>query len=96
LFNEREGDESDEAALIRGIREEAGIEVTIGRYLFSDITPTNKRELKWYECFAQTYNVIPGSDLEDIKWVPKGNVPEECGSRVTALWSDEIRNYFRP
>lgn len=36
-----EGEESDESALIRGIKEEAGIEIIVGKFLASHKTPTN-------------------------------------------------------
>ena len=87
-----EAGETDEQALVRGIREEAGIDITVGKYLAPYITPTGKKA-KWYECFAKTDNIIPGSDLEDAKFVPKEQVLKIVSKRVP-LWPKEIIEYF--
>jgi len=84
--------ETDEQALIRGIREEAGIDITVGKYLVHYTTPTGK-EAKWYECFAKTDNIIPGSDLEAAKFVLKEQVLKIVSKRVP-LWPKEIIEYF--
>jgi ADP-ribose pyrophosphatase YjhB (NUDIX family) len=49
-----EGDETDEQALKRCGGEEIGLEITVGRYLGSHVTPTSHRAVKFYECFAYT------------------------------------------
>jgi NADH pyrophosphatase NudC (nudix superfamily) len=85
--------ESDEDALIRGIMEEAGIKVKVGKFIGSHLSPTNKNVF-WYECFADSDDVCAGSDLEDAKWVPKEKVMEICGERVQSFWSEEVVNYF--
>ena len=90
-----ENSESDEEALKRGMREEAGLDIRVGRYLGKHITPTSQKEALWYECFADTSQVTCGSDLEDIKWIPCNEVLSHFSSRVTDLWSAEIKNYFR-
>ena len=41
-----EDGESDQEALIRGMREEAGLEIEVGKYLGSHATPTSQREAK--------------------------------------------------
>ena len=89
-----EDNESDEEALIRGIKEEAGLEISVGEYLGNHITSTGK-EAKWYECFAESDKLIVGSDLEDAKFVPRDEVLIYCGKRAKDLWSEEIQNYFR-
>lgn len=87
--------ESDETALIRGVKEEAGIEIKIGKYIGSHITPTSKKEARWYECFAETDKILVGSDLEAACWVEKSEVLEKCSSRATSLWPKEIIEYFK-
>lgn len=89
-----EDGESDCDALIRGIEEEAGLKITVGKYLASHITPTSRIEAKWYECFASTNAVSPGSDLEDIKWVAGDQVLNHCSQKDTQLWPEEIKKYF--
>lgn len=89
-----ERDETDEQALIRGIKEEAGIEIRVGKYLASHTTPTSKRESKWYECFAETDRIIIGSDLEDAKFVARKEVLKICGEKSYSLWPGEIVKYF--
>ncbi|MFA5856492.1 MAG: NUDIX domain-containing protein [Candidatus Pacearchaeota archaeon] len=90
-----ENDESDQEALIRGIKEEAGLVIIVGRYLGSNINPINQKEVKWYECFSTTDKVIAGSDLEDVKWIPRNKVIEYCSYRVIELFPKEIQDYFR-
>jgi 8-oxo-dGTP diphosphatase len=87
--------ESDQEALIRGMREESGLEISVGRYLGKHTTPTSQKEAIWYECFATTDQVTIGSDLEDINWVPRAEVLEYCSPRAVELWPKEIQDYFR-
>jgi 8-oxo-dGTP pyrophosphatase MutT (NUDIX family) len=90
-----EDDETDEAALIRGMREETGLEIKVGRYLGSHITPTSQKEARWYECFALDGELKHGSDLEDINLVEKNQVLRLCSPRATSFWPEEIQNYFQ-
>ncbi|SRR3989344_8097383 len=90
-----EDGESDQEALIRGMREEAGLEIEVGKYLGNHATPTSQREAKWYECSAKTDKVFVGSDLEDIKWIPRKEVLNYCSPRATELWPQNIQDYFR-
>jgi len=80
--------------LRRGMKEEAGIEIEVGRYLGIHRTPTSGKIVRWYECFASSDEVTCGSDLEDIRWVPKDEVAAFCGERVRDYWPREIREYF--
>jgi NADH pyrophosphatase NudC (nudix superfamily) len=89
-----EAEETDEEALIRGIKEEAGIEIIVGRYIASHITPTSKREARWYECFADSDKIITGSDLEDARFVPREEVLKICSKKAYSLWPKEIIEYF--
>ncbi len=90
-----ENNETDEEALRRGIREEAELEIRVEKYIGSHVTPTNQRETRWYECFAETNQVVCGSDLEDIKWIERTNVLDFCSLKATFLWPNEIQDYFR-
>jgi len=86
--------ESDKSALERCAREEAGIvELRVGKYIGSHKTPTSGRTARWYECFAYNDHVKAGSDLEEVKWVPKQAVLNICRSRVSS-WPKAVQNYF--
>ena len=85
--------EDDKTALIRGIKEEAGIDIRVVRSLASHITPEDI-EVKWYECKAKTFDIKAGSDLSDVKWVPIKEVRNFCDDESIALWPKEIREYF--
>jgi|GEM_PF-629413 len=87
--------ETDEETLIRGIKEEAGINIKVGNYIASHLSPTSKKEVKWYECFADNENIIAGSDLEDAKFVAKSEVLNICSKKAYSLWPREIINYFK-
>ena len=86
--------ETDEQALRRGMKEEAGLDITVGNYIASSTTPTTKSECRWYECFSKTNNIIPGSDLENVKWVPKNLVMAVCSAEATSLWPKKVIDYF--
>ena len=86
--------ETDEQALKRGIREEAGLEIEVGRYIGKTISPTNKMEVRWHECFAYTDKIEIGSDLENADWFIREDVPDKIGYRAKSLWPPEIMDYF--
>jgi len=85
--------ETDMDAIVRGMSEETGLEIRVGRSLASHITPTSKSTVVWYECFSDTDKVRTGSDLEELKWVEKNKVMEYCHKRHN-LWPKEIIDYF--
>ena len=87
-----EDGESDISALVRGIQEEAGINISVGKYLAAGITPTGKGA-HWYECFAQSNELRIGSDLEDARWVTRDELLKFCEERITS-WPQEIHSYF--
>ena len=88
-----EDGETDEQGLIRGVKEEAGIDIIVGKYLATHhtITPT---EVKWYECFAKTYDIKAGSDLTEVKWTPKNEVLKYIDYQIPLL-PQKILNYFK-
>lgn len=89
-----EGNETDEIALIREIREEAGIEVKVGKYIASHLIPSSKKEARWYECFSLTNKITSGDDLEKVKWVLRRDVLNVCSERAYSLWPKKIIDYF--
>jgi len=85
--------EDDKSALIRGIKEETGIEIIVGRYLGKYLTPKNN-EVRWYECVALNYDIKVGSDLSDAKWVPRKKVLKYCDRESILLWPKEVLKYL--
>jgi len=89
-----EGLETDEEALRREIKEEADLEIIVGNFLATSLSPVSKSELNWYECFSLSNKATPGSDLEKAKFVPVSKVLKICNKRVYSLWPKEIIDYF--
>ena len=86
--------ETDEQGLIRGIMEEAGIKIKPGRYLGLHETPKGT-VVNWYECESLTQDITAGSDLEEIMWVPFGEVAALCHKNAVSLWPREVLEYFQ-
>jgi ADP-ribose pyrophosphatase YjhB (NUDIX family) len=86
--------ESDIGALVRGIKAEANLDIRVGKYLGKSIFPTSKRYTRWYECFSKTGEISAGSDLEEVKWVPKNKVLESCSEKARNLCPQEVLDYF--
>ncbi|MBT4135825.1 NUDIX domain-containing protein [archaeon] len=89
-----EPNETDKQALERGLREEAGIEVIVGRYIDSHFNEDGG-EVKWYECFYVSGKVIPRSDLEDARFINKKEVINICSPRASEKWPKKILDYFK-
>ncbi|MBU1159772.1 NUDIX domain-containing protein [Patescibacteria group bacterium] len=88
-----EEDEDDVTGLLRGIKEEAGIEIAVIRYLSSSTTPRGTI-VRWYECIPLTMDIIAGSDVSDAKWALKDEVKNICDDEAISLWPKEIKRYF--
>ena len=86
--------ETDEEALKRGVREEAGIEILVGRYLATSVSPTSKKEVRFYECFAETEDIESGSDLEDVRFVPRKDAIDFISEKVRNYLPKEIFDYL--
>ena len=86
--------ETDEEGLIRGVMEEAGIKIKVGKYLASHRTPKHTL-VRWYECEPLTYDIQAGSDLSEVKWVLREEVMKMCHDRAKSLWPQQIEEYFK-
>jgi len=84
--------ETDEQALLRGVFEETGIKIKVGKFFGSYPTPTGKLA-NFYECVALTKKLIVGSDLEDAKWIKKDQVKKLLKERQH-LWPKKVKDYF--
>ena len=85
--------ETDEQALIRGIKEEANILIRVEDYIGSSRTPT-KKIANWYECYYISGNLKAGSDLDEVKWVPKRQALTHCDKEAVSLWPKRLIDYF--
>ncbi len=86
--------ESDEVALKREMKEETGLEITVGKYIGNSVTPASGSEARWYECFTKTNYIVAGSDLFEAVWIEKENISYLIDYKIRKFWSDEINNYF--
>lgn len=86
--------ESDKEALVREMKEETSLDIIVGRYLGSSVTPTSGSEARWYECFSQAEDAVPGSDLEKLAWIDKDEVLYLLSLQVISKWPGEIIRYF--
>ncbi|MFH1585487.1 MAG: NUDIX domain-containing protein [archaeon] len=80
--------ETYEKALKREFREEAGIELID----ISHITDYNG--VGWFEGYATSDDVVPGSDLEKAMFVEDQKVLSICSKKAVSLWPEEVKDYF--
>ena len=89
----KEGWESDEEALKRGIREETGIEISVEESIGSYKSP-NKREVRWYLCTALSYRLNPGSDVDAAEWVPYEQVHYRHSEKTASILPERIKKHL--
>ena len=90
-----EGDESEGVALIRGMKEEANLELIVGSYIGTSTSQTSKMRVNWYQCYSRTDKISYSSDLEDAKWIDKKEILNFISKEVVDLWPKEIIDYFK-
>jgi 8-oxo-dGTP diphosphatase len=88
-----EDGETDEQALVRGLREECGLGITVGKRIAQGIAPTSKGEITWYECHATTDKLNIGSDLEDAGWYD-GIKAKTLAQEDYKHWPQELKDYL--
>lgn len=88
-----EGTEEDTAALVREIKEESNIDVEVIKK-FGSVTPRTDLVVNWYLCKPVTFDLRPGDDLVDAKFVPLEEVTNVCDPKAVSLWPDEVKAYF--
>jgi len=86
--------ESEEEALIREFKEETSLDIKISEKITRCNIPRVETVVNWYLCETESDNYIPGDDLEEVKFVPKDKVLEECDSRAVELWPEEVIKFF--
>lgn len=88
-----EGEESDQKAIIRELREEAGIEIEIIGFIGSHQTPKGTL-VNWYLCRSDNTDLIAGSDLEEVRWVAVDEVKKLYGETGKSLWPEKVKKMF--
>ncbi len=89
-----EENETDEEAVVRGIREETGISVEVIKFIGTHQSSKNT-SVNWYLCKTDTTDLIVGSDLEDVKWVAISDVYDSNGEIARSLWPQEVQEMFK-
>ncbi|MBI4018701.1 MAG: NUDIX hydrolase [Candidatus Aenigmarchaeota archaeon] len=84
--------ENELDGIIRCAYEEAGIDVSLARYICTMINDRNS--VAWYLCIPDDVNLHPGSDLIEALWVPRKEVPYKCDNEAVALWPKDVMGYF--
>ncbi|MBI2084936.1 MAG: NUDIX domain-containing protein [Candidatus Aenigmarchaeota archaeon] len=86
--------ETDEIALKREMKEECGIDVSVGRFLDEFYEPVADMRAKWFLCSCDDDKLKPGGDLADAKWVDKKDAMEICDKDAIARWPRKIKRFF--
>jgi len=82
--------ESEEAAVVREMKEETNVDVQVICKLACNPIPENDVEVHWYVCEPTTFDPVSGDDLEEVRFVKKTNVFELCDERAKSLWPKEV------
>jgi len=85
--------ENEVDALKREMLEETHLEISIVK-LIKETVSDSGTVVKWYLCRPMSYDLKPGDDLVDARFVPKEDVFKICGTRAVELWPQEVRDYL--
>jgi 8-oxo-dGTP diphosphatase len=91
-----DGNETDEQALLREMKEETGLNISIRRFLGTKTDTRNNVSVRWYLCTPISAKACAGSDLAELLFVPIASVRDVCDPKAVALWPDEVVQYFNP
>lgn len=91
-----EGNETEEQALLREMEEETGLTISVDRFLGTRTDKTSGTVVRWYLCSPVFGKARAGSDLAELRFVPKTSVRDSCDPKAVALWPDEVTAYLDP
>lgn len=86
--------ETEKQALVREMLEETGIKIEVKRFLDEHIIPNVNFKVRWYLCGPLTFELKAGSDLTDVKYIPKSEVSKICNTEAVLLWPPKVKEYF--
>ncbi len=87
-------DETNEEAISRELKEEAGLDVKIIKFIEERQVEENKMRARWYLCRALHNNLETGDDLSDVKFIEKDKVKSLCSEIGVSLWPPKVVDYF--
>jgi 8-oxo-dGTP diphosphatase len=88
--------ESEEQALVREMLEETSLCVHVGKRLGQMRVPASGRVIALYACSMKDLSQKPiaGSDLVEVRWVPKHHVATWCLPRSQEYWPRKVLSYL--
>ena len=86
--------ETDEQAVVREVREEAGIAVRVQRRLACKDLPDLGYRVRWYVCRPLNRQVKAGSDLAEVVFVTRAEALRRFPPKARPTWPPEIVEYF--
>jgi len=87
--------ESDTDAVLREMQEETGLKVKIVKFIDKFYNSHTDTTIKWYLCEPVTFDMKPGDDLQDVKFVPRKNVLDVCDEAAVSKWPPLVTAYFK-
>ena len=88
--------ETEEEALKREMKEEAGIEIRVERFLDEFFVPHSGTTARWYLCSYLKGNLRAGDDLDNVKFVDKNQAASICHPIAIENWPPKVKEYLRP
>ncbi len=59
-----------------------------------EFVPDENVMARWYVCIPLTHNLVPGDDLDEVKYIPKKEALRTVYHKAVALWPREVVDYF--
>lgn len=87
-------DETNEEAISRELKEEAGLDVKIIKFIEERQVEENKMIARWYLCRALHNDLKAGDDLSDVQFIERGEVRSLCSEIGVSLWPPKVVDYF--
>lgn len=86
--------ESSEDTLIREFKEETNLEIVIEKKIATIFNKQTKTRVYWYLCHPVSFELKPGDDLAEVKFVDKKDALKLCDTKAILLWPNEVMKFF--
>ena len=87
--------ETAEEAVIREMKEEAGIDVKVKKLLDESFFAETGLLVKWYLCSPITRDIKPGEDLAEVKFVTKDEARKIAHPKAIFNWPQKVMEFFK-